>query len=181
MLFRGRVGFWKARGRCWTLMGARLRHFFLSSVHFRKRKLIDFSFLSSSPPATNPSLPILGVPDKNLEFALYSFSQLNDAATLLANFYASSNGGGLPLREKGDTTSEMRIAIMAPSGLDYVVMVSDISRALQVCRGSRLASSSLSCFFLRLSSLQEWALLRMGYCQYSDFIVACCRMRKEPF
>lgn len=71
--------------------------------------------------ASTPDLPILGVPDRDLVFQQYSFAQIDAAATLLARYYASAEGGALPIRQKGDAKTEMRIAILAPSGFDYVV------------------------------------------------------------
>ena len=60
------------------------------------------------------------MPSKDLKFTTYTFEGLNTSANLLATYYASKEGGSIPVRAKGDT-QPMTCALLAPSGLDFFV------------------------------------------------------------
>ncbi|GAA5892683.1 hypothetical protein JCM6882_000555 [Rhodosporidiobolus microsporus] len=62
-------------------------------------------------------VPVLGVVDENLEANAVTFGQLEKAVNLLATHYASV----VPPRQKGDATSKLTCALLAPSGFDYAV------------------------------------------------------------
>ncbi|KAM0749958.1 L-aminoadipate-semialdehyde dehydrogenase [Meredithblackwellia eburnea MCA 4105] len=67
---------------------------------------------------------VLGVPDKDLKIQLYTYAQLELAINLLATHYATI----IPTRPKRDTTSVLRVALLAPSGYDYAVTEMALSR-----------------------------------------------------
>lgn len=54
-------------------------------------------------------------------FEQYTYNDIDTAATLLANYYASEAGGSIPLRALGDAETKMTVGLMAGSGWDYVV------------------------------------------------------------
>lgn len=47
--------------------------------------------------------------------------ELDVAASLLAHHYASPEGGAIPLRAKGDNSTKLTAALLAPSGFDLII------------------------------------------------------------
>ncbi|KAG8964763.1 hypothetical protein FRC03_001374 [Tulasnella sp. 419] len=76
--------------------------------------------------AQHPDYPVLGVPDKDLKYTMYTYKELNTAANLLAHHFVDS--GLIPPRANGDTTSKLCIGLFAHSGYDYVVIEWALSR-----------------------------------------------------
>lgn len=72
--------------------------------------------LLKSRSATHPNFKILSVPNRDLVFESYTYSDIHTAGTLLANYYASEEGGGIPMRAIGDRESKMVVGLLAPSG-----------------------------------------------------------------
>ncbi|KAI5478357.1 hypothetical protein MNV49_005208 [Pseudohyphozyma bogoriensis] len=67
---------------------------------------------------------ILGVPDKNLKITSYTYGQIELAVNLLATHYATV----LTPRAKGDAATKLTVALLAPSGYDYVITELALSR-----------------------------------------------------
>ncbi|TNY17771.1 L-aminoadipate-semialdehyde dehydrogenase [Rhodotorula diobovata] len=67
--------------------------------------------------ASHPDVPILGVPGKDGVVRTYTYSELERATNLLAYHLASV----VPPRAKGDATTKMTCALLAPSGYDYAI------------------------------------------------------------
>ncbi|KIJ67974.1 hypothetical protein HYDPIDRAFT_83419 [Hydnomerulius pinastri MD-312] len=66
-----------------------------------------------------PDLHILGIPDKDFNVSSYTVTELDAAASLLANHLKDQ--GILPGRTKGDSTSRMTVGLLGISNIDYVV------------------------------------------------------------
>jgi hypothetical protein len=117
------------------------------SVHVNgPSSLLTINGLLRSRTKTHPDLKVLGIPNRQLKFTLYSFQEidvrraraisarggstdtpfhLQTAATLLARHYATA---GLPARNVGDTETKLTVAFLAPSGFDYVIHEAALSR-----------------------------------------------------
>ncbi|KAG8213592.1 L-aminoadipate-semialdehyde dehydrogenase [Butyriboletus roseoflavus] len=67
----------------------------------------------------HPNLQILGIPDKNFNYTKYTTTELDAAASLLANHLRDT--GALPGRAKGDATSRLTVGLLGVSNIDYVV------------------------------------------------------------
>jgi acyl-CoA synthetase (AMP-forming)/AMP-acid ligase II len=65
------------------------------------------------------SFEIVGVPDRHFNLQRYTYKQLDDASTRLAHHY--TNSGLITPRRSGDATSQLVVALMAPSSFEYVV------------------------------------------------------------
>lgn len=65
-----------------------------------------------------PDYPIIAVPDKQFQFHQYTYRDIDDGANRLAHYYTSL---GVKPREKGDATSSIVTAMLAPSSIDYAI------------------------------------------------------------
>ncbi len=65
-----------------------------------------------------PDYEIVGVPDKAFVFNRYTYLQLDETSTRLAHYYTKA---GFRPRAHGDTTGQQVVALLAPSGFDYIV------------------------------------------------------------
>jgi acyl-CoA synthetase (AMP-forming)/AMP-acid ligase II len=65
-----------------------------------------------------PDYEIVGVPNKSFVYDRYTYLQLDETSTRLAHYYTNA---GFKSRTHGDTTSQLVVALLAPSGFDYVV------------------------------------------------------------
>jgi hypothetical protein len=65
-----------------------------------------------------PDYPIIAVPDKQFQFHEYTYADINNGADRLAHYYTSL---GVKPREKGDVTSSIVTAMLAPSSIDYAI------------------------------------------------------------
>ena len=82
---------------------------------------LSINGLIKSRASTHAQTKILAGPNRDLVFEQYTYNDIDTAATLLANYYASEAGGAIPLREVGDSETKMTVGLMAGSGWDYVV------------------------------------------------------------
>lgn len=65
-----------------------------------------------------PNFPIIAVPDKHFKFHQYSYRDIDDGANRLAHYYAWL---GVKPRTRGDATSSIVTALLAPSSIDYAI------------------------------------------------------------
>lgn len=65
-----------------------------------------------------PDFPIIAVPDKHFQFHQYSYRDIDDGANRLAHYYTSL---GVKPRQRGDMTSSIVTAMLAPSSIDYAI------------------------------------------------------------
>jgi hypothetical protein len=65
-----------------------------------------------------PDYEIVGVPDKSFHFSRYTYRHLDETSTRLAHYYTDA---GFKPRTCGDTTTQLVVALLAPSGFDYIV------------------------------------------------------------